>query len=212
VSVNVIGRRKAIKYTGLLASTATGSEFLAKWLPSAAAAQSPHDPSTMPGMAHQDSKQPAEPYSPQFFKPEEFATVDLLTQIIIPTDDTPGAKEARVADYIDSVVFAAVEFEPSLQQEWLRGLAMLDQLSLKRFGSNFRKISDTDRQKLLMEMSLPERNPQAYHPGFDFYRLIKEMTVEAFYTSRVGLLEVLGYKGLTYLSEFPGCTHPEHQT
>jgi hypothetical protein len=36
--------------------------------------------------------------------------------------------------------------------------------------------------------------------------------VEGFYTSRVGLVDVLGYKGLAFLSEFPGCTHPEHQT
>jgi hypothetical protein len=31
------------------------------------------------------------------------------------------------------------------------------------------------------------------------------MTVEGFYTSRVGLIDVLGYKGLAILSEFPGC-------
>jgi len=36
------------------------------------------------------------------------------------------------------------------------------------------------------------------------------MTVRAFYTSRVGLIDVLEYKGNTYLTEFPGCAHPEH--
>jgi hypothetical protein len=44
------------------------------------------------------------------------------------------------------------------------------------------------------------------------YRLIKEMAVHAFYTSRVGLVDVLEYKGLAYLTEFPGCNHPEHHT
>jgi len=37
------------------------------------------------------------------------------------------------------------------------------------------------------------------------------MTVEGFYTSEVGLIDVLEFQGNTYLSEFPGCTHPEHQ-
>src|SRR5439155_510231 len=69
-----------------------------------------------------------------------------------------------------------------------------------------------DRETLLTEMSSPERDHTAQHPGFAFYRLIKSMTVEGFYTSRVGLIDVLGYKGLDALSEFPGCTHPEHQT
>jgi hypothetical protein len=47
--------------------------------------------------------------------------------------------------------------------------------------------------------------------GSATYKLIKDMTVHAFYTSRVGLVDVLEYKGLAYLSEFPACTHPEHQ-
>jgi hypothetical protein len=33
--------------------------------------------------------------------------------MILPTDDEPGANEAKVGDYIDFVVFAAREFEPS---------------------------------------------------------------------------------------------------
>ena len=60
-------------------------------------------------------------------------------------------------------------------------------------------------------MSLLEHNPKASHPGFAFYRLVMEMTVEGFYTSCVGVIDVLEYQGLTYLNEFPGCTHPEHQ-
>jgi hypothetical protein len=37
------------------------------------------------------------------------------------------------------------------------------------------------------------------------------MTVEGFYTSKSGLVDVLGYQGRKYLAEFPGCIHPEHQ-
>lgn len=37
--------------------------------------------------------------------------------MIIPTDDEPGAKEAKVGDYIDFVVFSAQEFKPSLGRE-----------------------------------------------------------------------------------------------
>ena len=45
-------------------------------------------------------------------------------------------------------------------------------------------------------MSLPEGEPGPSHPGFGFYSLVKDTTVEGFYTSRVGLIDVLGYKGL----------------
>jgi hypothetical protein len=37
------------------------------------------------------------------------------------------------------------------------------------------------------------------------------MTVFAFYTSKAGLVDNLEYKGNAYLTDFPGCTHPEHR-
>jgi gluconate 2-dehydrogenase gamma chain len=205
----IIARRTALRYLGLLTGSAAGREFLAGWLPSAKAAST----STMPGMSHTAPPQEsATPYAPQFFKPEEFRTVELLTEMIIPTDDKPGAKEAQVANYIDFVVFAAAENKPEMQKEWVSGLAMLDQLSQEKYHRPFRDASATDREGLLMEMSLPEHDPKASHPGFAFYRLVKVITVEGFYTSRVGLIDVLEFQGRTAISEFPGCTHPEHQT
>src|SRR6266581_1869429 len=121
-----IARRKALKYFGLLTATVAGREFLASWLPSAsslAGASRSGDLVAMPGMHHgPPPPQPAEPYAPQFFKPDEFETVEILTEMIIPTDDKPGAKEAQVASYIDFVVFSAAELEPSLQREWSQGL------------------------------------------------------------------------------------------
>jgi gluconate 2-dehydrogenase subunit 3-like protein len=218
VSEEIVGRRNTLKYLGLLAATTAGREFLASWLPSGSkslAATNPDGLVAMPGMHH--GAPPAEPvqrYAPRFFKPDEFQTVEILTEIIIPTDDQPGAKEARVADYIDFVVFSAAEFRPSLEHEWTAGLAWLEQESRKRHGEPFRELSSDDRERLMTEVSLPERDrsANASDPGFSFYRLVKEMTVEGFYTSRVGLIDVLGYQGLTFLSEFPGCTHPEHQT
>ena len=213
----LIDRRKAFKYLGLLAGTATGREFLAAWLPSASSPTGGGPPAGHAGMQH--SSPPAEPaksYVPQFFKPEEFETIEFLTEMIIPTDDKPGAKEAQVASYIDFVVFSAAEYEPSLQKDWIKGLAWLDRTSKEKHGHSFREISPADRDRLLTEMSLPEHHPHAdahqEGPGFAFYRLVKEMTVEGFYSSRVGLMDVLEYKGLTFLPEFPGCTHPEHQT
>jgi gluconate 2-dehydrogenase gamma chain len=209
----MIARRTALKYFGYLAATAAGREFLSAWLPSASAAIMPNDAATMGGMNH--TPPPADesktPFIPRFFKPEEYQAVELLTEMIIPTDDKPGAKEAQVARYIDFVVFSAAEFQPSLQAEWTSGLAWLDAASKEKYGRVFAQLPTADREQLLTEMSEPERHPNTNPPGFEFYNLIKAMTVEGFYTSRVGLIDVLEYKGLDYLAEFPGCTHPEHQ-
>jgi gluconate 2-dehydrogenase gamma chain len=209
-----ISRRGALKYLGLLAASAAGREFLASWLPiPVASADGQKDLASIHGVNHSRTEAEATAkYVPQFFKPEQFATVELLAEMILPTDDEPGANEAKVADYIDFVVFSAREFEPSMQREWIDGLAFLDSASQKQFGKPFRSASATDRLRLLTEMSLPERDPTANYEGYSFFRLVKDITVEGFYTSKVGLIDVLNYQGMNYMAEFPGCTHPEHQS
>jgi len=213
MSEHVISRRGALKYLGLLSATVAGQEFLASWL----AAQSVHGDEShlvrIAGMHHQEAEaEPATAYTPQFFQPDEFKTVEILTSIIIPTDEAPGAKEARVADYIDFVVFSAAEFRPSLQKEWIDGLNFLERESRRQFSKTFREVSETDRVKLLTEMSAPERDANLHHEGFSFFATLKDMTVEGFYTSKIGLIDVLDFQGLNYMADFPGCTHPEHQT
>jgi len=208
MNYQTVGRRTALKYFSMLAASAAGQEFLASWLPAAEGAAVAH--------AHHVAAQTADPslatVGPQFFSPEEYRSVEILTELIIPTDDQPGAKEAQVARYIDFVVFSAAEFKPELQKEWSQGLAALDKLSQQKHGQAFRDLSHAQQEALLTEMSLPEHDPKATHEGFAFYRQVKEMTVEGFYTSKIGLVDVLGYQGRTFLPEFLGCTHPEHQT
>ena len=43
-----------------------------------------------------------------------------------------------------------------------------------------------------------------------FFRLLKNLTADGYYTSRVGLVDELGYIGNTARAAFPSCTVPEH--
>lgn len=207
-----ISRRGALKYLGLLAASAAGREFLSSWLPSPAVpAMGWDDSMAVQHMGHAAEAEHAAPYVPQFFKPDEFKAVEQLAELMIPSDDKPGAREAKVANYIDFVIFSAREFEPSLQREWRDGLAFLNAESQKQFGKAFRLASIKERVSLLTDMSLPERDPGAHHPGYGFFKLVKNLTVEGFYTSQIGLIDVLDFQGMNYNGDFPGCTHPEHQ-
>jgi hypothetical protein len=42
------------------------------------------------------------------------------------------------------------------------------------------------------------------------FRLVKNLTADGYYTSRVGLLEELGYTGNTALAQFRACEVREH--
>ena len=44
-----------------------------------------------------------------------------------------------------------------------------------------------------------------------FFKLFKGLVVDGYYTSKAGLAQELGWHGNTFLSEFKGCDHPEHQ-
>lgn len=208
-----ISRRGALKYFGLLSASLAGREFLASWLPMPIVRGDEHGTSVaIAGMHHQESEaESLAAYTPRFFSPDEFRTVDILTALIIPTDEAPGAKEARVADYIDFVVFSSAELQPSLQREWIDGLEILERESQRQSGKAFREAAEADQLKLLEAMSAPERDAKTHHDGFAFFSTLKDMTVEGFFTSKIGLIDVLDYQGMNYMADFPGCTHPEHQ-
>lgn len=207
-----VSRRSAIKYLGLLTASAAGRKFLASWLPMQLVQGDERRASvTISGMHHEiQEPEPVAKYSPQFFNPHEFRTVEILAAMIIPTDDAPGANEAQVANYIDFIVFSAAEFEPTLQKKWIDGLAFVERESQRRFSKSFREVDEAKRVSLLTDMSAPERDPKARHEGFAFFSVLKDMTVEGFYTSKIGLIDVLDYQGMNYMPDFSGCTHPEH--
>jgi hypothetical protein len=179
------------------AAVVGGQEFFSDWMRAAQVVQ-------------HSSHAPPEPdrwssYQLKFFSAEDFRNLDAFTAILIPTDDTPGAREAHVTAFIDFVVNAAAEYAPEMQNDWRNAMAWLR-------TQQFADLPPHQQLSLVQRISEPEHHASKQQDGFPVYRLIKEMTVHAFYTSRVGLVDVLEYKGLAYLTEFPGCNHPEHHT
>ena len=142
-------------------------------------------------------------YVPRFFGKEDFAALQAFTEILIPTDDTPGAREARCAHFIDFVLAASSEYAPATQVEWRRAM-----LALRNTG--FHSAADEQRLALVTAISEPDHNPEAKHPAYFAYRLIKRENAFAFYTSRAGMIDALDYRGNSYNSVFPACEHPEH--
>nr|MBA3438345.1 gluconate 2-dehydrogenase subunit 3 family protein [Pyrinomonadaceae bacterium] len=66
--------------------------------------------------------------------------------------------------------------------------------------------------ELLTEISKNERKAaKDQTPEERFFRSIKNLTIDGYYTSEVGIHKDLKYQGNAYLKEFKGCTHPEHQ-
>ncbi|MCW5969324.1 MAG: gluconate 2-dehydrogenase subunit 3 family protein [Blastocatellales bacterium] len=137
----------------------------------------------------------------KFFTEAEFALVDELSEMIIPTDDhSPGAREAAVAAYIDARLAEAFESGP--RNEWRAGLRLVDQLAREASGKTFLRASVEERRRVLSRMAQNEADPQ--RPEEKFFRELKSRVADAYYTSKIGLLDEMEYKGNTFLREFAG--------
>ncbi|MBC7927910.1 MAG: gluconate 2-dehydrogenase subunit 3 family protein [Bryobacteraceae bacterium] len=146
-----------------------------------------------------DSKKPRQA---KFFTKDEFETVELLVDLIIPRTDTPGARDAGVHFLIDE----RVPLNESRRTMWREGLADLDATCTKLYEARFSKLKHAEQIELLTAMSKENNtNPRR------FFELVKGATADAYYETREGLATELGWHGNVALTEFPGCTHPEHQ-
>jgi hypothetical protein len=165
----------------------------------------------------------------------QYKTVDALVEAIIPRDDrSPGAREARVADYVDLLLSEADE---GLRKQWLAGLAALDAEAVARFRAPFVRLREEQVTALLTDISryetakaaadaalqLPRNEqPKPLPPQVDtllgevrhprerplleaFFADTKQATIHGYYTSEIGIQQDLRYQGNTFLPAFVGC-------
>jgi gluconate 2-dehydrogenase subunit 3-like protein len=149
---------------------------------------------------------PEGPYTPEFFSTEEFETLSRITELIIPTTDTPGAIGAGVPRYIDEVVSR----NPEHKKRFRNGLGWLEHESGRRFRKTFVRLTEAQQVKLLTSLSEALDSGRKLGAGERFFAMVKNMTADGYYTSQIGLVRELGYSGNTALDKFPSCEIPEH--
>jgi hypothetical protein len=135
-------------------------------------------------------------YTLQFFSDEESRLLDQLMEIIIPADDhSPGAHEAKTNLFADLMVATS---DNAVKKQWQDGIRLIREDAM---GSSLAEA--------LRSAAVNEENPKTDLERF--FVLLKQMTVNGYYTSATGIHKEMEYVGNTYLVAFPPCTHPEHQ-
>ncbi len=139
--------------------------------------------------------------APKALSASQFATLEALVETIIPTDDrSPGAKQARVADYIDLLLS---ESDDQITLQWIGGLAALDEHAISRFRAPFARLNASQADTLVAGISANELTP---HTPLDaFFVMTKHATIQGYYTSEIGIHRELRYKGNQFINEFVGC-------
>jgi hypothetical protein len=158
------------------------------------------------------SKDLAAGWKPLFLDEHQNETLIVLSDLMIPATDTPGAKAALVNRTIDLVLAAETS---EVQRGFLNSLGFLDGESMRRFKAAFRYLSREDQDDLLHGIAYPrvgskwtgeaETKPDMGHEHFE---ALKTSIMTAYYNSQIGGQE-LGWDGAFTHGAFAGCEHPE---
>jgi hypothetical protein len=139
--------------------------------------------------------------APKALTPAQYAMLDVLVDAIIPADErSPGAREARVADYIDLLLSEA---DAESKQLWIDGLAAVDAEASTQAGAPVAKLTAPQVVALLTAISVNEPQPQTVAERF--FVMTKRATIQGYYSSEIGIHKDLRYKGNQFLPEFHGC-------
>ena len=152
-------------------------------------------------------------YKLRTLNPHQNATVVTMTDLIIPETDTPGAKAARVNEFIDVILTEWATPEERLN--FLLGLEGVDKQSQELFGKDFVSASPVQQVTLLRAMddfAASERGDRREKhgntvPEFDtqlkgnFYDIFRGITLHGYYTSEIGFTQELK------LQIIPGAQH-----
>lgn len=144
-----------------------------------------------------------EKYELAFFTAEQDKLVDRLADLIIPADDvSQGAHAARVSYYIDLIL---ANSSADAQTEFQTGMMAFEEFATRAKAKPFLALSTADQEAVLT--AIAPKLPNASQPEEQFFATMKRLTLAGFYTSRVGLIDDLGYKGNQVLGSYPGCEH-----
>ncbi|HET6205748.1 MAG TPA: gluconate 2-dehydrogenase subunit 3 family protein [Terracidiphilus sp.] len=142
-------------------------------------------------------------YVPKFFDPHQYKTLQSLCETILPADaDSGGAIEAGAPEFIDLLTSENTVYQKTLGD----GLKWIDATCTTRYSKAYLDITPP-QQKEILDLIAYRRNAdkdETLQEPVDFFSFLRNFAADGFFTSKIGI-KYLGYKGNTFLTEFPGC-------
>jgi len=209
-----IQRREILRYIGIASVAGTFPGFR-KWV---FACPAEHSAEAAPPPAVSG------PYKPLFFSADQYRMIGHIAEMIIPEDDTPGARQAGVAEFIDFMVANRVPVSTShdvrstedameagneIQTNFILGMDWMNARARSEFGHDLMDCGPDQQRTLLEELAFKSKYKPTTESGRAFFQLMRDYTVVGYYTTQIGM-ESLGYPGLkTSWPKMPGCPHPD---
>ncbi|RAK02619.1 gluconate 2-dehydrogenase subunit 3-like protein [Larkinella arboricola] len=145
---------------------------------------------------------------PLLFTADQDTMVAEMTEVIIPTTNTPGAKAAKVNEIIDIIL---KDCYPQKEQKlFLDGLAHTNELSQASYNKNFVALDEKQRIEVMTKLqaeAAEQRKAMANLPAEQrytpFFNTLKSLTLNGYFTSQIGATQALEYVAVP--GRFQGC-------
>ncbi|MBK7861035.1 MAG: gluconate 2-dehydrogenase subunit 3 family protein [Archangiaceae bacterium] len=152
-------------------------------------------------------------WQPRFFTAEEGAAVLSVVELIIPSSDGPGAREAQSHVFIDAVL---AEGPPEVQEPFRKGLtrlrakgklnealqALSDQVDAHTTGTRIDYHLDSQYGALPV-LDASQLSPEDA-AQLEWFVGLKSLTAMGYLTSSL-------FEQHLFHADYQGCGHPEHQ-
>jgi len=147
-------------------------------------------------------------WKPVFFDNHQNETVIVLSDLIIPETETPGAKSALANRFLDELLAAETR---ETQQSFRNSLAYIDGEARKRYKDGFIHIPKENQIEFLTLLAYPHTletwgESSEDNPGHRHFEDLKDWISRAFWTSEAGM-RAIGWNGEMPHGVFTGCQH-----
>lgn len=136
--------------------------------------------------------------------PQDIAYLDEVAETILPATSTPGAKAAKVGEFMS--VWVRDCYEEKDQKIFREGMDKLNDASKKKSGKSFVESTPTERHELLVALDAEQKDYQKNKKKDDpnhYFRMMKELTLLGFFTSEEGATKALRYVAVP--GKYEGC-------
>ncbi|MCX8019181.1 MAG: gluconate 2-dehydrogenase subunit 3 family protein [Chitinophagaceae bacterium] len=158
------------------------------------------------------------------FDEKTIALLDEVAETIIPATNTPGAKAARVGEFMKVMVTDC--YTQKEQDAFMKGIKALEEACRKMYGKSFMDCTPQQRHDFLVSL---EKEAKAFNEKVDekekplreeykkkgkwyefeaeprhYYTMMKQLTLLGFFTSKTGMTETLRHVPVP--GKYDGCT------
>ncbi len=136
--------------------------------------------------------------------PEDISFLDEVGDTIIPATDTPGAKDAKIGEFMHTIVRDC--YNKTDQDIFIAGMGKLNEASKSTNGKYFLESSPEERKNLLIALDKEQKEYTAKKKATDpphYFRMLKELTIWGYFTSEPGATKALRY--IAVPGKYEGC-------